>query len=701
MNDPKDRDLKDNAQTPAGRDPLPVGTMPYSDLKRAPSGIAHAETVPDGSDAKTVFGEMRATVLPASTKADAARPPMDTSEQKTIAGELLAKAAPTEKTLTGDGPLESENTSAGLQHGTQSDGTQSDGTLRGPLTAPTRMDGEEDSALGEKIRAHLELGDRREKKDALLGELLGGRFLVLKKIGAGGMGAVYRARQEGMDRDVAVKVLLGDLSENDTVLRRFTLEALAVSRLKHPNTIQIFDYGTTPQGNPYIAMELLEGSTLHDVLRKERPLPIRRALRMMSQVAASLGEAHSKGIVHRDLKPENIFLISVSGNPDFVKVLDFGVAKMRDKDEKGTLTQAGSIFGTPRYMSPEQCSAQPVDHRSDLYALGVILFEMITGMPPFQSEQPLTLLLSHVNEMPPQPSTIELLAKDGTALKQVIPAEVEELVMKLLEKEPDDRVQTSEDLSRLCQQLAETLPPAFDARVGEAEAEGLGVRLPSMHTMNMTARTMKMTPEQAAAMLNPAPALVLPPKKNNNALIGIVVGLVVATGAAVAVVSAEKPVAKDSGPQVIRMEAPPGTVIPPPAAPPKADEVTATITSQPPGATVLRGTEKLGVTNLTLTRKKGAPAEVVQLTLPGHKAVDLTLNFEQNFMQHVQLQQEAAAAVAPVAARPRPTGTPGPVVSKPEAPKVEAPKVETKPEPKVEEKKPEKKKKEELVEEIM
>ena len=687
--------MSDPQKTP----PPPPGTMPYGGPgqppkppQRAPSDLVQSETVvADPSDAKTVFGEMRGTQpgIASGTAATAARPAADTSDQKTIATDILAKVGPAEKTLTGDdeaGPS-----------------TESDGTARGAPTTPTRVDGEEDSALGEKIRAHLELGDRREKKDALLGELLGGRFLVLKKIGAGGMGAVYRARQEGMDRDVAVKVLLGDLSENDTVLRRFTLEALAVSRLKHPNTIQIFDYGQTPQGNPYIAMELLEGSTLHDVLRKERPLPIRRALRIMAQVAASLGEAHGKGIVHRDLKPENIFLINVSGNADFVKVLDFGVAKMRDKDEKGTLTQAGSIFGTPRYMSPEQCSAQPVDHRSDLYALGVILFEMVTGLPPFQSEQPLTLLLSHVNEPPPQPSSIELLAKDGTTIKQLIPAEVEELVLRLLEKEPEDRVQTAEDLSRLCQQLAESLPAAFDARVGESEAEGLGVRLPSMHTMNMTARTMRMTPEQAAAALNPAPALAPPPKKNNNALIGIVVGLVVATGTAVAVVSSEKKPVAEVPAQVIHVDAPPGTVIPPPAEPPKADEVTATITSQPPGATVLRGSEKLGVTNLTLTRKKGAPAEVVQLTLPGHKTVDLTLNFDQNFMQHVQLIEEAAPPTPAGVPRPRPTGpvAPGtPAVAKPDGPKVEV-KPDPKPEPKVEEKKPEKKKKDETVDEIM
>ncbi len=660
-------------------------TMPYSGI---PAGDGETPQAPpaDVSDAPTVYGEMRpVTQMPRTA------PPKPVNAQKTVDAAVIARATPAEATITGDDTL------AGTSEATARPGLP---------TMPTRLD-EESGAdeLGDRIRAHLDDGNKRERKDKLLGELLGGRFLVLKKIGAGGMGAVYRARQEGMDRDVAVKVLLGDLTENDTVLRRFTLEALAVSRLKHPNTIQIFDYGTTPQGNPYIAMEMLEGATLHDVLRRDRPLPIRRALRIMAQVAASLGEAHGKGIVHRDLKPENIFLIDVSGNPDFVKVLDFGVAKMADsKDEKGTLTQAGSIFGTPRYMSPEQCSAQQVDHRSDLYALGVILFEMVTGVPPFNSDQPLTLLLSHVNEPPPQPSTVELAGKDGAPLKQVIPAEVEELILTLLEKNPADRVQTSEELSKECMKLADALPTAFDARVGEAEAGNLGVRLPSMHTMSMTSRTLHLAPEQAA------PA-ALPPKRKSNVLLPIVVGLVMATVAAVAVVATQKPEAKETAKPA---EPPPGVVIPPPAQPLKEDEVTATLTSQPPGATVLRGQENLGLTNLTMTRKKDAPPEVVQLLLKGYRPVEVTLNFKQNFMQHTQMIEEAAPPVAvPLSpagpAKAKAATAPGAPALKVDAPKVETPKVEApKVEPKAEtpkaepkeEKKEIKKKKEDLIDDL-
>ena len=692
----------------------PQPTTPYSGVPPQDDDDSPKTLIADASDAPTVFGDLR----PQTSPAVMAAPPKQAKPQKTVDSQVIEQAAPGDATLSGDDPAQDAQATAGDDTLASDETLAGDGqsarsshTARGPLTAPTRLEGsEEPDELGDRIRAHLDEGPKRERKDKLLGELLGGRFLVLKKIGAGGMGAVYRARQEGMDRDVAVKVLLGDLTENDTVLRRFTLEALAVSRLKHPNTIQIFDYGTTPQGNPYIAMEMLEGSTLHDVLRKERPLPIRRALRIMAQVAASLGEAHGKGIVHRDLKPENIFLIEVSGNADFVKVLDFGVAKMADsKDEKGTLTQAGSIFGTPRYMSPEQCSAQPVDHRSDLYALGVILFEMVTGLPPFNSDQPLSLLLAHVNEQPPQPSSVELKGKDGLPLTQVIPAEVEDLILTLLEKNPVDRIQTSEDLSKECQKLAESLPPAFDARVGEAEAESLGVRLPSMHTMSMTSRTLRMSPEQAAAAI--AGVSEAAPKKNTNALVAVVIGLVVATATAVGVLATQKP---ENKPIAMVAAPPPGTVIPPPALPPKEDEVTATLTSQPPGATVLRGNEHLGVTNLTMTRKKDAPPEVVQLVLPGYKNVEVTLNFKQNFMQHTQMIEDAAppqplAAPVPVAAgKAKPAATAVAAPSKPEAKaepvKVEAPKPEAKAEtPKAEakeEKKEVKKKKEDLIDDL-
>ncbi len=560
--------------------------------------------------------------------------------------------------------------------------------------AITRREGVDTrEALDEKIRAHLERGDAKKeaKPDPLIGKTIGGRFLVLKKIGSGGMGSVYRARQEGMDRDVAIKVLLGDLKSNDTVLRRFTLEALAVSRLRHPNTIQIFDYGQTPEGDPYIAMELLEGTTLYDLLRLERPLPIRRAMRIMGQVAQSLAEAHGKEVVHRDLKPENIFLVTVNANADYVKVLDFGVAKLRDhKTEGGTLTQAGSIFGTPRYMSPEQCSAQPVDARSDLYTLGVILYEMITGQAPFAGDQALTLLLAHVNEAPLPPSS----ATD----KQVIPAEVEELVLQLLEKGPETRVQNATDLAKRCMDLAESLPTAFDQRVGTLqEAESLGVRIASQTTDSLpTARTMRVPGEVAKASAIAAPDLAMPPPASKLPLV---------LGGAIALVAAAAGLWVVTRPPevVVQREFVDREVPVPVAALPDDKVVRITVNSNPPGAKILRDQTLIGTTNATLDHEKGTPDEVWQLLRDGFEPHQIKVSFATAQALSVELKPLPAVHVphAGDSGKPglKPLGGKAEVKpgTKTEATpaKADPVKVEAKPDPvKVEDKKPEDKKKE-------
>jgi serine/threonine protein kinase len=543
--------------------------------------------------------------------------------------------------------------------------------------------------LDNKIRAHLERAGA--VADPLIGQTIAGRFLVLKKIGSGGMGSVYRARQEGIDRDVAIKVLLGDLTRNDTVLRRFTLEALAVSRLRHPNTIQIFDYGQTSDGNPYIAMEFLDGHSLYDLLRKERPLPIRRALRIMAQVAQSLAEAHSKEIVHRDLKPENIFLVTVGSNADYVKVLDFGVAKLRDhKSDQGTLTQAGSIFGTPRYMSPEQCGAQPVDHRSDLYALGVILYEMVTGRPPFTHDQPLGLLLAHVNEQPLPPSA----ATD----RQVIPAGVEELVLRLLEKLPDDRLPSADDLARRCEALAASLPEAFDQRVGTAqEAESLGVRLaqPTSHELP-TARTLKLAAAQLASDSAGAPQLAMPiaidapPPPDAPRRWPLWLGGLAATGVAgwLALRPPQVVVQRELVTQEVQVPVAVGS--------PDSASIRVTLNSNPPGARVLAGERLLGTTNASIERPRGAPAETWRLVRDGFEPYTLQVSFGQAQVFNIDLKPTAAQAAptrpvkpaepaksavkaqGPAKVEPPPAAAPPPAPPKPEVAKPVEP---AKPEP--------------------
>ena len=235
----------------------------------------------------------------------------------------------------------------------------------------------------------------------MIGRSIGGRYTISGVLGRGGMGTVYLAEQPSVQRTVAIKVLHREYAENPSIVRRFHQEAMAASRLNHAHTISVYDFGQS-DGLLYIAMEHLRGQTLHEATQASRGLSIERSLRIMRQVLKSVGEAHHQGVIHRDLKPENIFLSQMEGEVDFVKVLDFGVAKLKQPDEEQqTLTQAGTVFGTPRYMAPEQSRDVPLDHRVDLYSLGIILYEMLMGRVPFDSDNPLGVLLAQ-SMVPPR-----------------------------------------------------------------------------------------------------------------------------------------------------------------------------------------------------------------------------------------------------------------------------------------------------------
>ena len=278
-----------------------------------------------------------------------------------------------------------------------------------------------------------------ETQEALVGQVIASQFRVIKKLGAGGMGAVFLAEQLEMERKVVVKVLHPELSAMDPVaIERFRREAKAVAQLNHPNIVQVFVFGHTDNGQMYLAMEYIEGRDLAHELAAG-PMPEPRALRILDQCCAALIEAHGAGIVHRDLKPENIMLADRYGNPDYVKVLDFGIAKLHSSGGNNpTLTQAGSVFGTPRYMSPEQVKGLVVDARSDLYALGIILYEMLVGRHPFVAETTIEYLMKHVSEAVRAPSS------EGIEIQP----RVEALLMKCLEKAPADRYQSAAELQR-------------------------------------------------------------------------------------------------------------------------------------------------------------------------------------------------------------------------------------------------------------
>ncbi len=303
--------------------------------------------------------------------------------------------------------------------------------------------GEHDAPTGVAVPVER-AAKNRAKEDPMLGTIIAGRYRVTKKLGQGGMGVVYKGRQEAVDRDVAIKVLLASLVDDESLVQRFHLEARAASKLTHPNTITIYDFGQH-QDILYIAMEYLDGEPLSTPL-KAGPMPPPRVLHIMVQALRSLSEAHKKGIVHRDIKPDNIYLTEMGGVHDFVKVLDFGVAKLKTGDNEKTLTKAGMIFGTPKYMSPEQARSQNLDGRSDLYALGVMMYHMLMGRVPFDADDHVTILLKHVTEPPPP------FAQLRPDLH--VPHEFEQVVMRAMAKDVKERYQSADEMLMALEHLA-------------------------------------------------------------------------------------------------------------------------------------------------------------------------------------------------------------------------------------------------------
>ena len=278
------------------------------------------------------------------------------------------------------------------------------------------------------------------RPDRLLGSFLAGKYRILEKIGEGGMGTVFLASQEPIDRQVAVKVLHHSLTNDDVAVRRFKREARVISRMRHPNTVTVYDFGQTQAGELYLVMEFLEGQTVAQLLRTEGPLPGLRASRIIRQACGSLSEAHDFGIIHRDLKPDNIFLTRYGDTQDFVKVLDFGLVKLGDSETMHRLTQQGKVYGTPRYMAPEQAEGKPIDHRSDIYTLGVVLYELLMGRPLFTAETMVALLVKHIQTPPPPMAAVRPDLN--------VDPRLESLVMWALAKKAADRPQTVKELAR-------------------------------------------------------------------------------------------------------------------------------------------------------------------------------------------------------------------------------------------------------------
>ena len=287
--------------------------------------------------------------------------------------------------------------------------------------------------------------------DPLIGQTLDEKYYLEERLGEGGMGRVYRAKHLLMDRPVAIKVLHPRFVDNEAARTRFQLEARAAVLLHHVNAVSVTDFGQTSYGYVYLVMELLKGGTLREILVKEAPIETARAISIMLQASAAVAAAHEAGIIHRDLKPSNIFVTQSADAPATVKVLDFGIAKLAsdafDNEDATAVTLPGTPIGTPRYMSPEQYKGRELTPAADVYSLGVILYEMLTGMAPFTGATPLEIALKHANQ--PLISPREIVAG--------IPEDVERVVLHALEKEPELRPANAAEFRRELLETTERL----------------------------------------------------------------------------------------------------------------------------------------------------------------------------------------------------------------------------------------------------
>lgn len=290
-------------------------------------------------------------------------------------------------------------------------------------------------------------------EDPLLGLVVEGRYRIESVIGQGSAGTVYKAIQELIGREVAIKVLHDYLVSDEEFIKRFRQEAKASSRLSHPNIITIYDFGVLPKtGRPYIAMDLLRGTPLSEMIADRGFLPMAEGIPILAQVCAALGEAHRQGVVHRDVKPENMVLVERSGQKMFPIVVDFGIARLvQEESDVAKITRTGTVCGSPTYMSPEQCTSSKVDHRSDIYSVGIVIYETLTGTVPFMSDELAKVMAMHLTDQPPP------INKVRPDLQ--FPEMLERVVARCLSKNPDDRYQDMDDLASAITEAAKQPAP--------------------------------------------------------------------------------------------------------------------------------------------------------------------------------------------------------------------------------------------------
>lgn len=485
--------------------------------------------------------------------------------------------------------------------------------------------------------------DGESETPSLVGQTLGGRYEVDELVGRGGMGWVFRGRHRFTGQTLALKVMRREVARDREAVRRFYREARACMGLRHHHTIKVHDFGISDEGFPFLVMEYLEGRSLAALLAETGPLPPERAAHIATQICKSLDEAHEQGLVHRDLKPSNVFLTAMHGEQDYVKVLDFGIAKFVGETDESMITVSGVVLGTPRYLSPEQAQAGPLDRRSDLYSLGVLLHEMLSGALPFASSNLQALLVMHVQERPP----LLPAAVDG----RPIPEALRRLVVRLLAKRPDERPATAAELVRLLNAAlggggagtptGNRAPRPLASGGGIAESPdastdaGLSAALPRRPWRTAASIVAALVavgivgvlllvsgpdrappphlgarPTLAAAPDVPTPGRSdTPPAEPETA-----VPMAVPAGGRDAAIAR---------PDAVHAAAPPPDVVVGRA--PDVATRTVVLRSDPPGATVWEGAAELGQTPLDLVHVAGR-SRALRLTLAGHRATRCTVD---------------------------------------------------------------------------
>jgi len=423
--------------------------------------------------------------------------------------------------------------------------------------------------------------------DDLVGATLG-NYVVQELLGTGGMGKVYRAEHTLLGRQVALKLLHGELSRRPELVQRFFNEARAVNQIQHENIIDVTDFGTTPDGTSYFVMELLkEGSSLDDALRRTKVLEEKRAVRIAVQIADALAAAHSEGIIHRDLKPANVHLIRRSHTADFVKLLDFGIAKLLDTGTGGTggTTKTGVVIGTPTYMSPEQASGHDVDERTDIYSFGIILYRMVCGDVPFRAKNFPGMLRMHMSEPPPP-----LRQRNPEVTPQL-----EALVLRCLAKRPDDRYQTMSEVAGQLRAIFGLPAPSGERRVPADMDSGLE-----------DAPTLAPPDEDSPTTMRSAVGEVSTPRRSRWPFVvgGLAVGIAAAIGFAW-VATQEPERGSDDGVAAAEVE-----------------ETEARLLTDPAGATVFEGEKELGETPLNVDTDRDRK---IVLRLDGYRTTSVLL----------------------------------------------------------------------------